>query len=194
MGSCAVGKTSIIDKYMHQKFTEEYNTAVDNLHDASEKNVRLEIMDSDGTLMSNKRRLAIRTAHAFLLVYAVDDEDSFDFISTLRNEIIDMKGDDVPIVVVGNKIDVNYRRVHPVMADCVVSIDWDCKYFEISVRERIDVAGIFNHLLSHPRFERQFGVSNKIIRQHSLPANALLKIPDNRKPFFSSLWGRVFDY
>ena len=47
--------------------------------------------------------------HAFILVYAIDDTESFDKVSSLREEIIRLKGDDVPIMVVGNKTDIPER-------------------------------------------------------------------------------------
>ena len=54
------------------------------------------------------RDLAISTADAFVLVYAVDDQDSLDEVCRLKEHIIEMRGEHVPpIVVVANKIGNN---------------------------------------------------------------------------------------
>jgi hypothetical protein len=40
-------------------------------------------------------------------------------------------GENVPLVVVANKIDKSPRDVHPIIADCVVTIDFECKHKEV---------------------------------------------------------------
>jgi GTPase SAR1 family protein len=49
------------------------------------------------------RKLAIETGDAFILVYSIDDSDSFDQIRCLKDSIISEKNKIPPIVVVGNK-------------------------------------------------------------------------------------------
>lgn len=50
------------------------------------------------------RDLAIRRSDAFILVYAIDDKDSFEQIVNMKNYIIQMLDGVVPpIVVVANK-------------------------------------------------------------------------------------------
>jgi len=59
----------------------------------------------------------------------------------------------VPIVVVGNKVDVPTRKVHPVVADCMVTMDWGCPHVEASAKETKALADIFNTLLSHRKLK-----------------------------------------
>ena len=50
------------------------------------------------------RDLAIRSADAFLLVYAVDDQDSYEEVIRLKDLIFELRGDNVvPTCVVANK-------------------------------------------------------------------------------------------
>ena len=51
------------------------------------------------------RDLAIQTADAFILVYAVDDQESLDEICRLKEHILKLRGPNIPpLVVVANKI------------------------------------------------------------------------------------------
>jgi GTPase SAR1 family protein len=59
------------------------------------------------------RRLSIATTHAFLLVYAVDDPESFETLKTCFEEIRTARPDvsELPILIVGNKSDLLLRDV-----------------------------------------------------------------------------------
>lgn len=53
------------------------------------------------------RALSISSADAFILVYDVTDASTFEEVRTVRDQIHETKGShSVPIVVVGNKIDL----------------------------------------------------------------------------------------
>jgi GTPase SAR1 family protein len=64
------------------------------------------------------RQLAIKSGDAFILVFSVDDSESFEEVRRLRDMILEIKNsdNDVPsiapaIVVVGNKNDLDDKRV-----------------------------------------------------------------------------------
>jgi len=83
------------------------------------------------------RQLAISTGDAFILVYGVDDEASFEQVERLRDQIVAEKdGDDrTPIVIVGNKTDLDgdRRRVDQPTAETTASIDWGTGYVEVGL-------------------------------------------------------------
>lgn len=54
----------------------------------------------------------MRTGDGFILVYAVNSSTSFDDCTKLRQQILRIKEkDQVPIVLVGNKCDIEERDV-----------------------------------------------------------------------------------
>lgn len=54
------------------------------------------------------RRLSIATANAFLLVYSITSEESFNSVRCCFEEVREQRPDfqDVPIVIAGNKLDL----------------------------------------------------------------------------------------
>lgn len=55
------------------------------------------------------RDLAIRSGDAFLLVYSVDDQSSYDEMIRLKDLIYELRGENMPpIVVVANKTGIQY--------------------------------------------------------------------------------------
>lgn len=61
------------------------------------------------------RDLAIRSADAFILVYAVDDKNSYEEIIRLKDLIFELRGENVPpVVVVANKTgkSIQTKKIH----------------------------------------------------------------------------------
>ena len=66
------------------------------------------------------RALSISSADAFILVYDVTDSTTYEEVRTIRDQIHEIKGTTVvPIVIVGNKIDL---------------VEEDTKLREVSIR------------------------------------------------------------
>lgn len=149
LGAKEVGKTSIVRRFIRLRCAEEFKSTSTEQHYIKTDKAVVELMDANDFLLPSLKRMAIKTASAFALVYAVDNAESFEYVRALRDEIIDIKGTNVPIVVVGNKVDVPTRKVHPVVADCMVTMDWGCPHVEASAKETKALADIFNTLLSY---------------------------------------------
>lgn len=54
----------------------------------------------------------MRTGEGFLCVFAVDNKKSFEDVATYRSQILRVKdADDIPMLLVGNKVDLPRREV-----------------------------------------------------------------------------------
>ena len=74
---------------------------------------QVDILDTAGNLeFPAMRRLSISTAHAFLLVFAVDNQQSFDEVCQLWEQIGELRPnrDEIPCVIAANK--VRASRLH----------------------------------------------------------------------------------
>lgn len=119
MGSAKVGKSSIIARFLYNTFSPKYKRTVEEMHhgDFSVQGVQLtlDILDTSGAFeFPAMRALSISSADAFILVYDVTDMATFEEVRMIRDQIHETKASTaVPIVVVGNKLDMadNSREV-----------------------------------------------------------------------------------
>ncbi|KAH9068163.1 ras family-domain-containing protein [Lactarius deliciosus] len=88
----------------------------------------------------------------FLLVYSITDRDSFDSISAYHQQILRVKDtESVPIVLVGNKCDLeNERRVNT-NEGRFISEDIDCRFVETSAMLGLNVTSAFLDLVRRIR-------------------------------------------
>lgn len=129
MGAAKVGKSAIINQFLYNTFTPKYKRTVEEMHhgdfNVSGIQLTLDILDTSGSYeFPAMRDLSIKSADAFILVYDVHDANTFLEVKTLRAQILNTKGA-VPIVVVGNKVDlidtekqVNFFQKEGVNANC----------------------------------------------------------------------------
>lgn len=80
----------------------------------------------------------MKTGQGFLLVFSITSQSSLSELSELREQIIRIKDDEnVPIVIVGNKSDLEEDRVVTRSRAFAVSQSWgNAPYYETSARRR----------------------------------------------------------
>lgn len=80
----------------------------------------------------------MKTGQGFLLVFSITSQSSLNELSELRETIIRIKDDsNVPIVIVGNKSDLEQDRVVSRQTAFNVSQSWgNAPYYETSARRR----------------------------------------------------------
>lgn len=85
-----VGKTTILHQLQHLTMEDKKRTSVNCI--PSKAPTQLQFSEAIQYPFFGLRKMAIKAAKAFVLVYAVDDEESFDYVITLLGEIIEIKG------------------------------------------------------------------------------------------------------
>lgn len=114
MGAAKVGKSAIISQFLYNTFLPKYKRTVEEMHhgefSVSGVHLTLDILDTSGSYeFPAMRHLSINSADAFILVYDVNDANTFLEVEALKAQIYSMRGA-VPIVVVGNKVDLVESR------------------------------------------------------------------------------------
>jgi len=156
LGAGNVGKTSIIQRFLNGTCPIHYKPTVEDLHcrdyEITGSVVKVDILDTAGDLVfPAMRRLSISTGHAFLLVFAIDNSNSFEEIKILWEQIKEQreKYQDMPCVVVGNKCDRESER----QVEMEDALDWaraegmESAYMEVSAKEDRNILYIFQKLL-----------------------------------------------
>lgn len=156
LGAGQVGKSAIINRFLHKTYTESYKPTVEDLHcrdyDIHGTIIKVDILDTAGNLaFPAMRRLSISTAHAFMLVYAIDSRETFLAIREIWEEIKEIRSNyqDLPCVIVANKLDFEPRR--KVSSEdgrsWARSEGMESSYLEVSAKEDYGIPQVFQKLL-----------------------------------------------
>ncbi|KYN01700.1 Ras-like protein family member 10B, partial [Cyphomyrmex costatus] len=166
LGAPGVGKTSIIRQFVWSEFSEEYKPTErrETFYPSvvlADRLYELKITDlptipyfpvSSHLEWTDFRYYGLRSATAYVLVFDLSNQDTFQYIRTLREQIYearDMRG--VPLLVVGNKQDelsqtvasgTRYRDIVN-----LVRKHWRCGYVECSARFNCRVVQVFRELM-----------------------------------------------
>lgn len=87
----------------------------------------------------------MKQGQGFLLVFSITSMSSLNELSELREQIIRIKDDEkVPLVIVGNKSDLEDDRAVPRARAFGLSQNWgNAPYYETSARRRANVNEVF---------------------------------------------------
>ncbi|KAK6625240.1 hypothetical protein RUM43_005534 [Polyplax serrata] len=177
MGSPRTGKSSIIQQFLSNTFSPKYKRTIEEMHigdfDVNGVHLTLEILDTSGeNEFPAMRNLSISNADAFVLVYDVCDASTFEDLQAIRDQILETKGSpNVPIVVVGNKLDlaVKSREVEFNTTESVVTVDWENGFVEASAKDGTNISKIFKELLNQAKVKYNLSPALRRKRRQSLP-------------------------
>jgi len=151
LGSGGVGKSALVIRYVTQNFVDEYDPTIE---DCYKKNVlidgnssTLEIVDTAGQEgFGSLIDQWILRGHAFLLAYSITSKQSYISLEKLHDQILLVKeteNNDVPIVIVGTKCDLEDQRQVLTQEGKELSERWKCLFFETSAKENINMETVF---------------------------------------------------
>lgn len=131
-----------VAQFVHNEWVESYDPTIEDSYrtqlQVDGRQVVLEILDTAGTeQFVAMRDLYMKTGQGFLLVFSITSTSSLEEMASLRDEIIRIKDDEkVPIVIVGNKADLEENRAVPRAKGFSISQRWEAPYYEASARTR----------------------------------------------------------
>jgi len=150
LGSGGVGKSALTIRLITGTYEANYDPTIEDSYrkqvQIDGKPALLDILDTAGQEeYAALQDQWIREGDGFLIVYAINSEDSFDEAEMIRAKIIrildpsDPDEPDIPIVLVGNKCDLeNERKVTADMRD-TVKRQWKCPVLETSAKTKQNI-------------------------------------------------------
>ncbi|KAJ4933567.1 v-ral simian leukemia viral oncogene homolog Ba (ras related) [Gymnodraco acuticeps] len=158
VGSGGVGKSALTLQFMYDEFVEDYEpTKADSYRkkvvlDGEE--VQIDILDTAGQEdYAAIRDNYFRSGEGFLLVFSITEQESFSATVEFREQILRVKAeeDKIPILVVGNKSDLEERRQVSVEEARGKAEEWGVQYVETSAKTRANVDKVFFDLMREVR-------------------------------------------
>ncbi|XP_073082030.1 ras-related protein R-Ras isoform X1 [Manis javanica] len=116
VGGGGVGKSALTIQFIQSYFVSDYDPTIEDSYTkictVDGVPARLDILDTAGQEeFGAMREQYMRAGHGFLLVFAINDRQSFNEVGKLFTQILRVKDrDDFPIVLVGNKADLETQR------------------------------------------------------------------------------------
>ena len=152
LGDTDVGKTSIINCLMGNKFESTFITTVGvDFYPLSKKIDGLDyffkIYDTAGQeRYADTSSRVIKIADGFILVFGFDNEKTFDRIKVWLNDIKDtVNVVEKVLFLVGNKIDIQERKINKEEAEKFAEEN-NMKYFETSAKTGDGIKETFNEI------------------------------------------------
>jgi len=151
VGAGGAGKSALTQMFMYGNFVEEYDpTTADSYRkivNADGERCQLDILDTAGQ-EEYMRDNYYRLGEGFLIVYSIIERTTFEAASRFYDHILQVKGkDDVPIILVGSKCDLESDRDVPKSEGEALSQKWNCAFFETSSKTRVNVDEVFTELV-----------------------------------------------
>ncbi|PVD24344.1 hypothetical protein C0Q70_14825 [Pomacea canaliculata] len=153
LGSGGVGKSALTVQFVQGIFVEKYDPTIEDSYrkqvEVDGQQCMLEILDTAGTeQFTAMRDLYMKNGQGFLLVYSITAQSTFNDLQELREQILRVKDtDDVPMLLVGNKCDLEDERVVGKDQGQNLARSFNCAFLETSAKAKINVSEIFMDLV-----------------------------------------------
>jgi len=172
-GTGGVGKSATVVYLVSGIFLDYYDPTIEDLHRKTlrvgEEDYMLSILDTAGqeefyapctptALLSAMQGEWFRTGDAFLLMYAINDRSSLKGSESILQRIIrvrESRMEEVAIVVVGNKCDLEDQREVTREEGEALAASMGSRFFEISAKEGFNVYEVFEAIVREVEKKRE---------------------------------------
>jgi len=146
VGAEGAGKSALTQTFMYGVFVEDYDpTTADSYRKPINSNGEkclIDILDTAGQeeyLRDNYYKLA-----GFMIVYSICERSTFDATARFYDHILQVKGKEVPIILVGSKCDLEkWNRDVKKDEGTALAQKWNCPFYETSSKTHVNVDDVF---------------------------------------------------
>ena len=169
LGSGAVGKSAITVQLVSGHFLESYDPTIEDSYRTTitinNENIILNILDTAGQEeFSALRDQYMRSGDGYIIVFSITSPTSFLEINAFKEQlyrVLDLDNSEfIPMVLVGNKCDLeNDRQVQSIDAQKLAD-EWKVKYFETSAKNKTNIYELFEELINLIEMNNQTNIQN----------------------------------
>ena len=156
LGSGAVGKSAITVQMVSGHFLSSYDPTIEDSYrttiNINNQDIILNILDTAGQEeFYALRDQYMRSGDGYIIVFSITSITSFLEVNAIKEQLnIVLDADNntlIPIILVGNKCDLEeYRQVQSSDAQRLAE-EWRVKYFETSAKNKTNINRIFEELV-----------------------------------------------
>ena len=152
VGSMHTGKTSIVNRYVFGSFTPHTVTTTQPAFSQKDitykrREISLDIWDTAGQERYHSLSpLFYRDSEAGIVVFDITDLESFQKANKWIGELKQARGENVFIVLAGNKCDLEDKRVVDKAEAQKLASKYNAPYFETSALKNENIEAVFNSI------------------------------------------------
>ena len=152
LGKGVVGKSSLTYRFLNYDVSTEHDATIEDRYKSNLNiegtNYEVEILDTAGEEdYQNMQDMWISFGEGFLLVFAINDKESFNLIKSKHDRILRGKhGVKCPILLVGNKQDLENERQVNYSEAKEMADKWGIEYIETSAKTNFNCKEAFEML------------------------------------------------
>ena len=152
LGKGVVGKSSLTYRFLNYDVSTEHDATIEDRYKSNLNiegtNYEVEILDTAGEEdYQNMMDMWISFGEGFLLVFAINDKESFNLIKSKHDRILRGKhGVKCPILLVGNKQDLENERQVNYSEAKEMADKWGIEYIETSAKTNFNCKEVFEML------------------------------------------------
>lgn len=157
LGAGGVGKSAMTMQFISHQFPDYHDPTIE---DAYKTQVRidnepayLDILDTAGQAeFTAMREQYMRGGEGFIICYSVTDRQSFQEAAKFKELIFQVRHTyEIPLVLVGNKIDLGESRQVSTEEGLSLARDYNCAFYETSAALRFCIDDAFHGLVREIR-------------------------------------------
>ena len=180
LGSGAVGKSAITVQMVSNHFLSSYDPTIEDSYrttiNVNNQDIILNILDTAGQEeFYALRDQYMRSGDGYIIVFSITSVTSFLEVNAIKEQLnIVLDADNntlIPIILVGNKCDLEeYRQVQSSDAQRLAD-EWRVKYFETSAKNKTNINRIFEELVYLIEANNQTNIQNTSNQNERLKYN-----------------------
>ncbi|XP_014245117.1 ras-related protein Rab-21 [Cimex lectularius] len=190
LGEGCVGKTSVVLRYVEDKFNDKHVTTLQATFltkrlNIGGKRINLAIWDTAGQERFHALGpIYYRMSNGAILVYDITDEDSFQKVKNWVKELKKMLGSEICLTIAGNKIDLQKDRNVPIETAEKYAESVGASHFHTSAKQNSGIEEMFLELtqrMMERAQEQEVQKASELTRTNSMRRNIVI-VDDEEAP------------